>query len=154
MAVVSSHPNNQSPHLPLRRLPSSEDKEHELEVLRRRVSALEEYIATSTAAGSIADSAKEISRAQAKQVDQQNEPATENSGVQDRPDPQHYARLSDVAKELSSTHDKQLTLNKSRLYGPSHWTQGGNEVSKYLGSRPSSWYNLLSAEVQKSFCVK
>lgn len=132
--MLPSLPNYQNAHASLQCFPTpEEDKERELEVLRRRVSALEEYIAVSPAAGFVADATKETSQTtQANQRSQQYESITENGGLQDRQGSQNYGRLSDVTQELP-LHNRQLMLNKSRLYGPSHWTHGGNEVRKDLG---------------------
>lgn len=152
VAVIPSLTNPQSAPVSSRRPPTpTEDIEQELEVLRRRVSALEEYIAASTAGGSIIDATKETSQAtQPRQIGQNHESITANSGLQERQSSQHYGRHSDVAQELPSS--QQLMLNKSRLYGPSHWTHGGNEVSKYL----NFWFRLplLIVSVQKSCCVE
>lgn len=134
VAVLSSLPHNQSAQVSLQPLPTpEEDEERELEVLRRRISALEEHIAASTAAGSVTNAAKEISQTtQSSQRGQQYESVTTNSGLQDREGPQNYGRLCGITQEVP-LHDRQLILNKSRLYGPSHWTHGGNEVRKDLG---------------------
>ncbi|CRG85604.1 putative transcriptional regulatory protein C417,09c [Talaromyces islandicus] len=129
VAAMPSLLNNQSAPISSRCLPTpSGDQEQELEVLKRRISALEEYIAASTAAASI-DPTKKTSQATcSRQIDQQCEPNTANSGLQDRHGSQHYGRLSDVAQGLPAS--RRLMLNKSRLYGPSHWTHGGNEFKR------------------------
>jgi hypothetical protein len=153
VSVVRSLPNSRSAQVSLQCLPTpEEDKERELEVLRRRVSALEEYIAASTTAGSIIDTTKETSQArQAEKRGQQHESTIANSGLQDRQGSQNYGRLSNITQELS-LHDPQLMLNKSRLYGPSHWTHGGKEVSKDISS--GFRLPLLILAVQKSCRVK
>jgi hypothetical protein len=78
----------------------------ELNELNRRIKSLEQLLSNSTP-----DSATEI------------------PGGQEPPSISH-------SKELSHTpRDRRVALNKSRLYGQSHWTAGAQEVSLASNSR-------------------
>jgi hypothetical protein len=119
-SVVNQH--NSQGLLPV--LGSKKPIEDDLMNLRRRISAIEEHLTS---------------------------PSTHNTVSKLKPlggeqDPvQHNQHLNNVQRNLAS-QDQLLTLNKSRLYGPTHWLHGGHEVGQPVKYRFS--HHLLILVVQ------
>ena len=110
---------NLPPHCP-GPVQSSSHIEDELEVLRRQVRALEERLALSSA-----DAANHWLEDDDVGAEEESRPQ------QDGRCSPRYGQLYDIEQEPPTPHNQQLMmLNKSRLYGPSHWTHGGREVSQ------------------------
>ena len=107
-------------------------KERELEVLRRQISALEEKLALGSAGaagGIIPDAVRGIHRLEDDDISGEEGSLPQKDGRYSPP----YGQLHDIEQESLPLQIRQLiTLNKSRLYGPSHWTHGGYEVRKKL----------------------
>ncbi|KAF7561652.1 hypothetical protein G7046_g2494 [Stylonectria norvegica] len=121
----------QSPSIPL---PNSRDHEGqeavEVEVLKRRIAALEEYIKLSENGSQRPVNGIELQAACDSPHRISCDAVLASARVQEKQQSQTHRPPVYISEGLPPLQTQQLLLNKSRLYGPTHWSHGGNEFKR------------------------
>ncbi|KAF2814633.1 uncharacterized protein BDZ99DRAFT_434359 [Mytilinidion resinicola] len=111
----------------------STSTEHQLKALKRKVSALEDQLQEALAGHRpLRAENEDIHQNNHRREDDEREAEERSWSQQTGGHSPPYGQLQDVGQESAPPpHDrKSIMLNKSRLYGPSHWTHGGRELRR------------------------